>query len=153
MPTRPVGACCLPSTFYAFFLILIFIRACSFVVASARLVSRSLVESYDPLVAEDIARRESRCRKSGGIGCAVVLVQCGPTSQVMPVECDSPARIAWDTRDDWTAILERYVEAGRVDFQPITTTARGYVPSLFLFSLAICVGAVLIASYFRVIYG
>lgn len=126
-----------------------------FVVASARLVPRSLVESYDPLVADDIARRESRCRKSGGIGCAVVLIQCGPTSQVMPVECDSPARIAWDTRDDWAAILERYVEAGRVDFQPITTSARGYVV-FYLLALAFCFAAVLTASrslLFRVIYG
>lgn len=74
----------------------------------------------------------------------------------MPVECDSPARIGWDTREDWCAILERYIEAGRVDFQPITTTARGYVPIFYVPTVAICFGAVLIAIRslaFRVIYG
>lgn len=145
---------------YSFRAFDLLIRLSSFVVSSARLVSRAVVESYDPLVAEDIARRESRCRRSGGIGCAVVLIQCGPTSQVMPVECDSPARIGWDTREDWQAILERYIEAGRTDFQPITTTSRGYVqvpPSLAsVMTLMMCMGAVLIASsslVFRVIYG
>lgn len=96
-----------------------------FVVKSTTLVPRSFVESGDPLVAQDIQRREERCRKSGGIGTAVILVQCGGMSQVMPVECDSPSRISWDSREDWAEILERYVEGGRTDFQPITTTSRG----------------------------
>ena len=58
-------------------------------------------------------------------GTAVILVQCGGMSQVMPVECDSPSRISWDAREDWSEILERYVETGRTDFQPISTTSRG----------------------------
>ncbi|THH03134.1 hypothetical protein EW145_g6502 [Phellinidium pouzarii] len=98
-----------------------------FVVATARIVQRSVVESYDPLVAQDIQRREERCRRAGGIGAAVILVQCGAMSQVMPVECDSPSRISWDTRDDWADILARYVEGGRVDFQPVTTTSKGVI--------------------------
>ncbi|EJD07162.1 uncharacterized protein FOMMEDRAFT_17627 [Fomitiporia mediterranea MF3/22] len=98
-----------------------------FVISSARLVQRSLVESYDPLVAQDIQRREERCRRSGGIGAAVILIQCGGMSQVMPVECDSPSRVPWDAREDWAEILAKYTEAGRVDFQPITTTSRGVI--------------------------
>ncbi len=79
----------------------------------------------DPLVGEDIRRREDRCRKSGGIGCAVILIQCGEISQVMPVEVDSPSRISWDSRDDWADVLQHFADAGRTDFQPISTTARG----------------------------
>ena len=94
-------------------------------IQSTRLIPRSHIEARDPLVAKDIERREQRCRAQGGIGTAVLLVQCGGLSQVMPVECDAPSRISWDTRDDWTDILERYVEAGRVDFRPVTTTSRG----------------------------
>lgn len=96
-----------------------------FVIQSARLIPRSHIESRDPLVAKDIERREARCRAAGGIGTAVMLIQCGGISQVMPVECDSPNRISWDSREDWADILERYVEAGRLDFMPLTTTAKG----------------------------
>lgn len=96
-----------------------------FAVAATRLIARSDIESRDPLVAQDIQRREERCRRAGGIGTAIILVQCGGMSQVMPVECDPPSKITWDMREDWADILARYVEAGRVDFQPITTTSRG----------------------------
>lgn len=96
-----------------------------FVVTRTSFVSRSYVESADPLVGEDIKRREDRCRRSGGIGCAVVLIQCDAISQVMPVECDAPARLGWDMRTDWADILARYADGGRVDFQPITTTSKG----------------------------
>jgi hypothetical protein len=96
-----------------------------FVIQSASLIPRSMIEQRDPLVAKDIERREARCRAAGGIGTAIVLVQCGGLSQVMPVECDAPSRISWDMREDWASILERYVEAGRVDFMPVTTTAKG----------------------------
>ena len=91
-------------------------------------MSRSVVESYDPLVAQDIARREERCRQAGGIGAAVVLIQCEDMRQVMPGECDSPSKISWDLYEDWAGVLTRFVDAGRVDFQPMTTTSRGYVP-------------------------
>lgn len=94
-------------------------------ISSARLIPRSYIESRDPLVAQDIKRREERCRANGGIGAAVILIQCGELSQVMPAECDAPSRIPWDTREDWENILERYVEAGRTDFKPVTTTSRG----------------------------
>lgn len=79
----------------------------------------------DPLVGADILRREDRCRKSGGIGCVVILIQCGDISQVMPVEVDSPSRISWDTRDDWADVLRHFVDSARTDFKPISTTARG----------------------------
>ena len=86
---------------------------------------RTYVTDNDPLVGEDIRRRDDRCRKSGGIGAAVIIIQCGEVSQVMPVEVDSPSRITWDSRDDWTDVLSHYVESGRTDFKPISTTARG----------------------------
>ncbi|KDR68493.1 hypothetical protein GALMADRAFT_78408 [Galerina marginata CBS 339.88] len=79
----------------------------------------------DPLVIADIQRREERCRQSGGIGTLVVIIQCGTTSQVMPVEVDPPAKIAWDSRDDWAQVLSHFVESGRTDFKPISTTPRG----------------------------
>ena len=96
-----------------------------FSVKATHVVPRTYVTENDPLVGDDILRREDRCRKSGGIGCAVILVQCGEISQVMPVEVDSPARISWDSRDDWSDVLRHFVESGRMDFKPISTTARG----------------------------
>ena len=77
------------------------------------------------MVMSDIQRREERCRHSGGIGTLIVIIQCGGVSQVMPVEVDQPAKISWDVRDDWADVLDHFVEAGRTDFQPISTTARG----------------------------
>ncbi|KAF9534038.1 hypothetical protein CPB83DRAFT_935747 [Crepidotus variabilis] len=79
----------------------------------------------DPLVISDIQRREERCRQSGGIGTLVVIIQCGSTSQVMPVEVDPPSKITWDCREDWSQVLSHFVESGRTDFKPISTTARG----------------------------
>lgn len=79
----------------------------------------------DPLVGEDIRRREDRCRRGGGIGCAVIIIQCGEISQVMPVEVDSPSKISWDTRSDWEMTLRHFVDTGRTDFMPISTTAGG----------------------------
>jgi hypothetical protein len=79
-------------------------------------------------VAADIQRREERCRRAGGIGTAVVLIQCGAVSQVMPVEVDPPAKISWDERNDWTDVLAHFVDSGRTDFKPISTTSRGSVP-------------------------
>lgn len=98
-----------------------------FSIAGTRIVPRSYVTSHDPLVAADIDRREERCRKSGGIGTLVILVQCGGISQVMPVEVDPPSKITWDSRDDWAEVLRHFVESGRTDFKPISTTARGVV--------------------------
>ncbi|KAH9885789.1 hypothetical protein C8Q73DRAFT_717055 [Cubamyces lactineus] len=96
-----------------------------FSIKATHIVPRTYVTDNDPLVGQDILRREERCRKSGGIGCAVVLIQCGEISQVMPVEVDSPSRITWDTREDWPQVLQHFVESGRTDFKPISTTARG----------------------------
>lgn len=45
----------------------------------------------------------------------------------MPVEVDPPSKITWDVREDWAHVLHHFVENGRTDFQPITTTPRGCV--------------------------
>ncbi|OBZ66262.1 hypothetical protein A0H81_13765 [Grifola frondosa] len=50
-----------------------------------------------------------------------------PRTQVMPVEVDSPSRISWDSRDDWGDVLRHFVDSGRTDFKPISTTSRGCV--------------------------
>lgn len=89
------------------------------------MVPRTYVTDNDPLVGEDIRRREERCRRGGGIGTAVVIIQCGEVSQVMPVEVDSPSKISWDARDDWLDVLRHFVDTGRTDFKPISTTSRG----------------------------
>ena len=96
-----------------------------FAVKGTHIVHRTYVTSRDPLVAADIQRREERCRRAGGIGTAVVLIQCGAVSQVMPVEVDAPAKISWDERNDWADVLGHFVDTGRTDFKPISTTARG----------------------------
>jgi len=96
-----------------------------FSVAGTHIVPRTYVTSHDPLVAADIDRREERCRRSGGVGTLVILVQCSGISQVMPVEVDPPSKISWDQREDWAEVLRHFVESGRTDFKPISTTARG----------------------------
>ena len=96
-----------------------------FAIKGTHIVPRTYVTSRDPLVAADIQRREERCRRAGGIGTAVVLIQCGAVSQVMPVEVDPPAKISWDERNDWAEILAQFVNSGRSDFKPVSTTTRG----------------------------
>ena len=86
----------------------------------------------DPNVAADIQRRDDRCRRSGGIGAAVVSIQCGGLSQVMPVEVDPPSQISWDSRDDWSEVTRHFVNSGRTDFKPISSSSRGSV-DLYLF--------------------
>jgi len=98
-----------------------------FVVSRTQIVPRSFIEERDPLVAQDIQRREERCRRMGGIGAAVIMIECAGVTQVMPVECDAPSKIGWDSRPDWLDILSRYVESGRFDFKPITTTGNGVI--------------------------
>lgn len=94
-----------------------------FSIASTHIVPRTYVR--DPLVIADIQRREERCRHNGGIGTLIVILQCGSTSQVMPVEVDPPSNITWDSRDDWGQVVSHFVESGRTDFKPISTTPRG----------------------------
>ncbi|KAJ7196784.1 hypothetical protein GGX14DRAFT_472846 [Mycena pura] len=94
-----------------------------FSIAATHVVPRTYI--CDPLVITDIQRREQRCRQNGGIGTAVIIIQCGSVSQVMPVEVDPPSKITWDTRDDWARVLHHFIESGRTDFQPISTTPRG----------------------------
>ncbi|KAJ6558358.1 hypothetical protein B0H19DRAFT_946954 [Mycena capillaripes] len=99
-----------------------------FSIAATHVVPRTHI--CDPLVIEDIQHREEQCRANGGIGTAVIIIQCGSISQVLPVdvEVNSPSRISWDIRDDWAAVLYPFVSSGRTDFQPISTTSRGRVP-------------------------
>ncbi|TFK27860.1 hypothetical protein FA15DRAFT_719734 [Coprinopsis marcescibilis] len=94
-----------------------------FSIAASHIVPRTYIR--DPLVISDIQRREERCRHSGGIGTLVVILQCGGVSQVMPVEVDPPSKISWDEREDWATVLNHFIESGRTDFKPISTTARG----------------------------
>lgn len=96
-----------------------------FTIKGTHIVPRAYVTGSDPLVAAEIQQRDDRCRRSGGIGAAVVLIQCGGLSQVMPVEVDAPSKITWDIRDDWEDVLHHFVESGRSDFKPISTTSRG----------------------------
>jgi hypothetical protein len=84
---------------------------------------------------DEIHKRETRCRQNGGLGAAVVIIQCGEVSQVMPVEVDPPSKITWDLRNDWADVLRHFVDAGRTDFKPISSTARGWVFSLLLLVL------------------
>jgi len=94
-----------------------------FSIAATHVVPRTYI--HDPLVIDDIQRREERCRSNGGIGTAVIIIQSGEITQVMPVEVDPPSKISWDTRDDWAHVLRHFVDSGRTDFQPISTTSRG----------------------------
>ncbi|TFY56948.1 hypothetical protein EVJ58_g7326 [Rhodofomes roseus] len=98
-----------------------------FTIKGTHIVPRTYVTDNDPLVGADIQRREDRCRRTGGIGTAVILIQCGDISQVMPVEVDAPGKISWDSRDDWSDVLRHFVDSGRIDFKPISTTPRGIV--------------------------
>lgn len=91
--------------------------------AGTHVVPRSYIR--DPLVVADIQRREERCRHNGGIGTAIIIIQCAGVSQVMPVEVDPPSKISWDTREDWDSVLHHFIENGRTDFKPISTTPRG----------------------------
>ncbi|KAJ8088355.1 hypothetical protein AAF712_005246 [Marasmius tenuissimus] len=79
----------------------------------------------DPLVLNDVRDREERCRRNGGIGTLIIILQCGDVSQVLPVEVDPPSQITWDAREDWPQVLHHFVESGRTDFQPISTTSGG----------------------------
>ncbi|KAJ7168661.1 hypothetical protein C8R46DRAFT_1350258 [Mycena filopes] len=87
-----------------------------FSISAAHVVPRTYI--LDPLVTADIARREARCRRAGGIGTAVVIIQCGSVSQVMPVEVDAPSKITWDETKDWARVLWEVVESGRTDWVP-----------------------------------
>jgi hypothetical protein len=96
-----------------------------FSVVGTQVVPRTYIR--DPVVVADIQSREDRCRQNGGIGAAVVIIQCGGVSQVMPIEVDPPAKISWDSRTDWADVLRHFVDSGRTDFKPISTTPKGIV--------------------------
>ncbi|EJD36638.1 hypothetical protein AURDEDRAFT_74033 [Auricularia subglabra TFB-10046 SS5] len=77
-----------------------------------------LAKHADPLVIEEVNRREARARSTGGVGCAVILVQCGNMAEVMPVEFDHPDRLPWADREDWDDVLEWSIMVGRGGFTP-----------------------------------
>ncbi|KAH8831378.1 hypothetical protein DL96DRAFT_1587581, partial [Flagelloscypha sp. PMI_526] len=99
--------------------------AALFSVQTAQLVPLEFIT--DGEVIGQIKERDARSRANGGIGALTVILQCGTISQVMPVEVDHPARITWDTRDDWEVTLRHFIAHGRTDFRPISTTPRGIV--------------------------
>jgi hypothetical protein len=99
------------------------LRINSFSIVGTHVVPRTYIS--DPAVQADIKRREDRCRQNGGIGAAVVIIQCGGVSQVMPVEVDPPGKISWDSRTDWAEVLRHFVDSGRTDFKPISSTPKG----------------------------
>jgi len=96
-----------------------------FKVVGTHFVARSYLSQYaDPLIVEDVNRREENCRRVGGLGTAVVLLQCGAMCEVMPVAIDKPSRLSdWEVREDWESILEWYIEAGSGDFVPPVATS------------------------------
>jgi len=94
-----------------------------FSISSTHVVSRDYIP--DRVVMAEIQNRDERCRHMGGFGTIIVILQCGGVSQVMPVEVDHPSTISWDVREDWQAVLHHFVESGRTDFKPISTTSRG----------------------------
>ena len=104
----------------------------SFTIKGTHVVPRTYVTGADANVAADIQRRDDRCRRNGGIGAAVVSIQCGGLSQVMPVEVDPPSQITWDSRDDWSEVARHFVNSGRTDFKPISTSSRGLVSLPFV---------------------
>lgn len=95
-----------------------------FTVSSCHVVPRSYVR--DSMVLSEIQARDERARQRGGLGALIVCLQCGGTSQVMPVEIvDHPSTIPWDIRDDWEQTLRHFADGGRTDFLPISTTRGG----------------------------
>lgn len=119
-----------------------------FSIASTHIVPRTYIP--DPLVLADIARREDRCRRAGGIGTLVVILQCGGISQVVPVEVDPPSKITWDEREDWKEVLVSFVSSGRTDFKPISTTKFGWVLGV-LFSVLL--SWLMRVVFCRIVYG
>lgn len=79
----------------------------------------------DPVLTEDIRRRDERSRQRGGVGTLLVILQSCGVCEVLPVEMAPPSEILWDTREDWQNVLCHFVDSGRTDFQPISTTSNG----------------------------
>lgn len=85
----------------------------------------TLFRDSDPSMLAEIQQREARSRARGSLGVLTVIVKCGSIVQVVPVEV--PCHITWDSRDDWEPTLRKFIDEGRTDFKPISTTSRGYV--------------------------
>ena len=67
---------------------------------------------------------------------------------MMPVEVDPPSQISWDSRDDWSEVARHFVNSGRTDFKPISTSSRGSVEILSIFALN-----VFAYVHSRIVYG
>ncbi|KAH7106937.1 hypothetical protein BKA62DRAFT_685568 [Auriculariales sp. MPI-PUGE-AT-0066] len=79
-----------------------------------------LAQHADPIIVDDVVRRDERCRRAGGVGTALVLLQCGGMAEVMPIELDQPSTFnAWEDREDWESILEYFTTSDRPFGPPI----------------------------------
>jgi len=77
-----------------------------------------LAQHADPIIVNDVVRRDERCKRAGGVGTALVLVQAGGMAEVMPIELDQPVTFAaWEEREDWEQIFE-YFTASEKPFCP-----------------------------------
>ncbi|EJD44245.1 hypothetical protein AURDEDRAFT_137472 [Auricularia subglabra TFB-10046 SS5] len=93
-----------------------------FELVGTHLIPRTyLARHADPLVVADVQRREERSLRAGGIGCIIILVQCGSMAQVMPVEVSQPMD-NWQVHADWEQYLAWRVRAGLGNFIPPTTS-------------------------------
>ncbi|PPQ69417.1 hypothetical protein CVT26_002455 [Gymnopilus dilepis] len=90
---------------------------CRFILSATYIVPQTFI--CDPLVNDEIRRRDERCRLNAGIGAMVVIIQCESTSEVMPFEVDAPQDIDWAICSDWAAVLAESISMGRTDFQPV----------------------------------
>lgn len=81
-----------------------------------------LAQHADPLIVADVQRRDERCLRSGGVGTALVLLQCGALAEVMPIEMDQERVFqAWDIRDDWEDILQYFITSDRQFAPPLVS--------------------------------
>ncbi|KIY69354.1 hypothetical protein CYLTODRAFT_349672 [Cylindrobasidium torrendii FP15055 ss-10] len=89
-------------------------RARRFTIAGTHIISRSYIS--DPVVQQDIQRREHRARSMGGFGAMVVVLQCGGVSQVMPIEIQSGEQ--WRHNEEWSSVFHHCIEAGLEYYLP-----------------------------------
>ena len=66
----------------------------------------------------------------------------------MPVEVDPPSQITWDSRDDWSEVARHFVNSGRTDFKPISSTSKGSVSVVSILALNVFADSPL-----RIVYG
>jgi hypothetical protein len=81
-----------------------------------------LSQHADPIIVDDVKRRDERCRRAGGVGTALCLLQCQAMAEVMPIELDQPATFAaWEIREDWESIFDFFVSSDRPFAPPLVS--------------------------------